>query len=591
MLFRKKNIMKINYYLLIFLCFAISFDTIAQSDEPCTAGSLTVNNTCSATAGTLNGATISSSVTNCASTGDPNVFYTFVATATSATVTVNNCPNIDPVLEVLSGPCAFLTNIACIDINGAGNGETANLTGLTIGNTYTVMIFDYWGDNLSTSTFDVCVVSGSSVGTVTNDDCSSANPLIQEAHGTCTPTAGTTVAATNSGITASCFGAPDDDVWYSFVATAATAIISRNALFDSEVEIFDACNGTSLGCQDAETDFTVSGLTIGNTYFVRIYSYFSASSGTFDICITSPPAPMSNDDCATATSLTVNPDLNCSSITSGTVFGATGSTNPTFYSCFLGTADDDVWYSFVASSTSHNISLTNVAGSTTDMYHSVYEMGAGCPGLGAEVICNDNDFSTISGLTIGNTYYVRVYTYTASGGQTSTFDICVTTPVPCSGGAGGNDCPQQQPICTDNSYCYTAGIGSTASSGNDYGCLSTQPNPSWYYFEISTAGDLIFDMSAGADIDYAVWGPFPNAAAASAACGSLSSPVDCSYSTSPAEQVNITGVSVGEVYIMVVTNFASVVQDISLGVAPGNTASTDCTIVNPTPCNADAGNW
>jgi hypothetical protein len=364
---------------------------------------------------------------------------------------------------------------------------------------------------------------------------------------------------------------------YACVGSASSASFSANNA--DVVEIIYTAGSSEI---ENSYDFIEGGTTLFSDSWPNTGSVYTTTCG-------GAVAP-SNDDCSGAIALTVNPDLSCTAVTSGTVFSSTASPDPTATTCF-GTADDDVWYSFVATSTEHNVSLTNVAGSNTDMYHSVYEMGSGCPGLGAEIICNDNDNSALTGLTIGNTYYVRVYTWTSTGGQNTTFDICVTTPVPCSGGAGGNDCAQQQPICTDNSYCYTAGIGSTASSGNDYGCLLTQPNPSWYYFEISTSGDLIFDLGAGSDIDYAVWGPFANAAAASAACGSLSTPVDCSYSTSPTEQVNVTGVSVGEVYIMVVTNFASVVQDITLGVSGGNTAATNCAIVNPTPCNADAGNW
>ncbi len=102
---------------------------------------------------------------------------------------------------------------------------------------------------------------------------------------------------------------------------------------------------------------------------------------------------------------------------------------------------------------------------------------------------------------------------------------------------------------------------------------------------------MIFDLTATSDIDFAVWGPFANAAAANAACGSLGAPVDCSYSTSPTEEVSLTGVSIGQIYVLIVTNYANVVQDITIGAAPGNTAATNCAIVNPTPCDADAGNW
>ncbi|MCH2021277.1 MAG: hypothetical protein MK207_02255, partial [Saprospiraceae bacterium] len=199
-----------------------------------------------------------------------------------------------------------------------------------------------------------------------------------------------------------------------------------------------------------------------------------------------------------------------------------------------------------------------------------------------------------STLIPGETIWIRMWEY--GGDNNGTFDICVydgggTSTGPCAGGIGGQTCAQIQPICTDSTYCYSAGISSVATPGNNYGCLLTQPNPSWYYFEISVAGTLIFDMSAVSDIDFAVWGPYPNYAAANAACGSLPLPIDCSYSISPTEQANIPGVNVGEVYILIVTNYASIVQDITLNIAAGNSATTNCSIVNPPPCNADAGNW
>ena len=98
-------------------------------------------------------------------------------------------------------------------------------------------------------------------------------------------------------------------------------------------------------------------------------------------------------------------------------------------------------------------------------------------------------------------------------------------------------------------------------------------------------------MSATSDIDFAVWGPYASLAAANADCGSLPAPIDCSYSTASTETANITGVNPGEIYILVITNYANVVQDINMTVSGSNTATTDCTIVNLTPCAADAGNW
>lgn len=71
---------------------------------------------------------------------------------------------------------------------------------------------------------------------------------------------------------------------------------------------------------------------------------------------------ITNDECSGAIALTVNPDSNCTYVTPGTITGATDS--GTSSDCG-GTADDDVWFSFVATDTLQRISLENITGSTS----------------------------------------------------------------------------------------------------------------------------------------------------------------------------------------------------------------------------------
>jgi gliding motility-associated-like protein len=151
--------------------------------------------------------------------------------------------------------------------------------------------------------------------------------------------------------------------------------------------------------------------------------------------------------------------------------------------------------------------------------------------------------------------------------------------------AQGVNCADMDPICTDVGATFTANTGTTAEPGNDYGCLLTQPNPSWYYFEISNAGNIDMSLSAPSDIDYVIWGPYPNLAAAQANCGTLGSGniVDCSYSATANETPSITGAQVGEVYIMLITNYANAVQNVTL-TQTGGTGATDCSIVANPPC-------
>ncbi|WP_175437455.1 T9SS type B sorting domain-containing protein [Crocinitomix algicola] len=160
--------------------------------------------------------------------------------------------------------------------------------------------------------------------------------------------------------------------------------------------------------------------------------------------------------------------------------------------------------------------------------------------------------------------------------------------------AQGPTCAEMEPICTDVGVSFTAGVGAVSEPGNDYGCLFTQPNPSWYYLEISEAGDLEMELFADSDIDFIIWGPFDDLADAQSNCGTLGGPespiVDCSYSGVAYETPEITGAEVGEVYILLITNYAAVVQDVTLGKIGGE-AETDCDIVDIPPCTSYAGTF
>ena len=107
---------------------------------------------------------------------------------------------------------------------------------------------------------------------------------------------------------------------------------------------------------------------------------------------------------------------------------------------------------------------------------------------------------------------------------------------------------------------YPAGVNTgSAEPGNDYGCLSTTPNPAWYYLQIGDDGSVTIELSNtnNEDIDFALWGPFDDLDQAAAACGSLDSPVDCSYSVSDEETVQIPQSQRNEIYILLITNYSN----------------------------------
>ncbi len=184
---------------------------------------------------------------------------------------------------------------------------------------------------------------------------------------------------------------------------------------------------TSVGIS-ATSPHLQEGLTSGVAYKFYVRAICSptqksnwAGPKTFFTLIT-------NDECADAIIAPVNQDQNCGQIASGSLTGATASAQPN--TCF-GTADDDVWFEFTATSTFHSIKLFNIIGTTTDLFHVLYS-GDSCDNL-TLMYCSDNNSSIAENLTIGQTYTVRVYSYTATPNQVVNFDLCIgTIPSPIS---------------------------------------------------------------------------------------------------------------------------------------------------------------
>src|ERR1035437_1736974 len=136
-----------------------------------------------------------------------------------------------------------------------------------------------------------------------------------------------------------------------------------------------------------------------------------------------------NDNCSGAIALT--PGATCTP-TTGNVSGATQSLSSILCNGFTGDANDDVWYKFTATSALHTIT---VAGSAS--FDPVVDVRSGACN-GANINCADatgsggTEVINLAGLSIGTTYYVRVYDYGSGTPVTTTFTICVTTPSSCS---------------------------------------------------------------------------------------------------------------------------------------------------------------
>ena len=148
-----------------------------------------------------------------------------------------------------------------------------------------------------------------------------------------------------------------------------------------------------------------------------------------------------------------------------------------------------------------------------------------------------------------------------------------------------NLCSTADPFCTDNgAYVFPAGVNAgSGETGPNYDCLSTQPNPAWYYMRIGTPGSINIYMysTPSVDIDFCCWGPFDDPITPCPYELTIDKKVSCSYSANATETCVIPSTAqTGEFYILVITNYSNQTCNITFSKTAG-AGTTDCSIMPP----------
>jgi len=217
-------------------------------------------------------------------------------------------------------------------------------------------------------------------------------------------------------------------------------------------------------------------------------------------------AQPSNNQCANAIPLTPSSGT-CNSATYTNVGANTSAGDPVPACWAPATISHNVWFSFVATNTTVEIS-TNFGGMTlTNTQIAVYS--GNCGSL-TQIACNE-DINTgsglltndiiINGLTLGNTYYIMI---DGNGNSTGTFGICVQN-IPAPGPpAADQDCSTATFLCNGNSFTIPGGAyntGLTVESPTCFGAPGERASH-WYSFTAANNGNLAFTIKPATPIDY-----------------------------------------------------------------------------------------
>ena len=308
-------------------------------------------------------------------------------------------------------------------------------------------------------------------------------------------------------------------------------------------------------------------------------------------------AQPSNDECFSAISLT--PSSTCTPVT-GTVLQATQS----IPGC-TGTADDDVWYSFVATQSNLSVIVSGTAG-----FNPVIQVFSGGCISQSSLACVNNtgnggtEAVSLTTLIVGVTYHIRVYHFAATAPTTPTFTICVSQailmPNCATSTPAGETCALATFICDVNGYC-----GNTTSYAPDSWpalssafCGSIENNSFIQFVANATTVSLnvwVTSSTSNLGIQVMIFST-PNCGGA-VTTHTCVSPVPPSASSSSPSVVTATGLIPGNTYYMMIDGYAGDQCNYVIGVNSGiqvsgqiSAPSTNLCIGNTVTLTASGGN-
>jgi hypothetical protein len=428
----------------------------------------------------VTGSTVGATPSNMDST-DRDVYYRFIATSTQHLIYFDNLINTIE-FEILqeNSNCANSTLLYPFEgMNSTTFGTVYN--NFIVGNTYVIRV--------KSSSEDFSAVFDLSIRThelVTNGVCLNSievpvNPTISCDVFTISNTQAGTWDSNGTML-------PNDFTWYHFVATSKTHGIQ----FEDLDGVFSGPNFVLYNNDACDTNQSIgysyvqglkgyyNNLIIGNEYKIRLNTenYLAPVSGQVKVCITTIRQP-EHDECANAMSLQVNAVNQTEYFVNSSTFGAT---NSDVANTCTGSADDDVWFSFVATSKFHTVTLSNVNPIANNLKLAVYE-GADCASMSLKG-CGNNSVP-LNTLTIGQSYKIRVYTESQGVNKFADFTIAVSTNALAVNDECSNAILVPTSTISDLNPISVSVKGATQSS-EENSCVQGADDDVWYEF-IATA--------------------------------------------------------------------------------------------------------
>ena len=426
----------------------ISFDIAlleAPANDVCDnafgAGATTVvgNNGCASADGNLCGGT------------DHVVYYTYTV-AGPGSVTLEITVN-----ELTASGISFAAFVGCGGVLMDESCDAAGTLEIPCVAEGTEVIIAIGTAEGNTGEFDITVGEVAGGSGPANDDCSMAE-VVEGAECVPVTVAGSTTDACPEFVTG-CTIDVDPTVWYEVNLPSGTTAVDFVDLTNGvNLALFDACNGTNLGCITGDQE-GVMGLP--ETFYVA--AVIPGGEGSFEFSIIAKIPPV-NDLCADAID-----------------GGGTGTTCCSTNDGIGCNQDNSVWYSYTPSNPDAAVIVMAEAGSITGMAVDVFtgDCGGLTPVQNAECVSSSSVEIPVS-CADGATVFVQINS--SSEDNCGTHTVSFSEETGCELGLTCDAASEQAllPVTNSGQDCLT--------SCNDYTC-GTACGDNSVWFEVTTDGD------------------------------------------------------------------------------------------------------
>ncbi len=263
--------------------------------------------------------------------------------------------------------------------------------------------------------------------------------------------------------------------------------------------------GTGTQINGVNSGVQINGLTANSTYHYYVYQTCGLNGNSQVVGPVVFKTGTIGEECSTAPLISVANNIGACNYTTVTSGVSSNGPNAICSDVNGNAANDDTWFKFVAPTGGNKLVISTTAGTVNDW---VMEVWNGCPGGNSIMMkCADDNNAAMPEISLcqneyvdGQTYYIRIWTYSPT--TVGTANLCVYKTTACPLPPVNDECISAvrltvgAPLSCPSSALTFSNSFATAS-GNGATCDAGSKKDVWFVFNTGNLDNIVMTISMG----------------------------------------------------------------------------------------------